>query len=543
MFTPKLISIIKNKKSEFTKKQLLQDLISGIIVAIIALPLSLALAIASGVSPEKGIITAIIGGFIISFLGGSRVQIGGPTGAFVIIIYGIIQEFGLKGLAIATIMAGIFLVVFGLLRFGSVIKYIPFSITTGFTVGIALVLLTTQIKDFLGLKIEDVPAEFIGKWEVYFKNINTLSLATLLIGVLAIAIIVLVPKISKRIPGALIAIIVTTLLVEFLNLPVETIGSRFGEISSNISMADFSGINIETISKLINPAITIAILAGVESLLSAVVADGMIGKKHNSNVELIAQGIANIFCALFGGIPATGAVARTAANVKNGGRTPVAGIVHSAFLLVIMLTLMPLAKLIPMTTLAAILFVVAYNMSEIGTVKEIFGSTKSDIIIMITTFLLTVIFDLVVAIEIGMIIAMFLFVKKSSDITYAKKLELDQEEEETDFKNDKITVYEIRGPLFFGAANTFMDIINEVNINAEILIIKMKHVPVLDATAINTLKRMKKQCKKKKIKLLFAEVQQKPMKLLEKSGFVDDLGEENFFTKTEEAINYATRSV
>lgn len=545
MLKPKLFSILKHHKKELTKKQLLNDIIAGIIVAIIALPLSIALAIASGVSPEKGIITAIFGGFIISFFGGSRVQIGGPTGAFVIIIYGIIQKFGLDGLAIATVMAGIILIIFGLVKFGSVIKFIPYSITTGFTAGIAVVLLSTQVKDFLGLDIENVPSEFFAKWESYFSNIDSTKLVTLGIGILALVIIIVMPKINKRIPGALIALLVTTFLVQFFKLPVETIGSRFGDVASTIPLPHIPHINLEIISELIQPAITIAILAGIESLLSAVVADGMIGKKHNSNMELIAQGMANIACALFGGVPATGAVARTAANVKNGGRTPIAGIVHSVFLLLTMLLLMPFAKLIPMTTLAAILIIIAYNMSEWRSIKEIFKSTKSDMLILVITFLLTVIFDLVVAIEVGMIIAMFLFIKKSAENTKVDKIDLYEDtdtDDDSDTSNDeiknnkKILIYEIKGPMFFGAANTFMDMMNEVDITAEVLIVRMKHVPIFDATALNILKRINSQCKKHKIRLMFAEVQKPPMKLLKNSGLVSMIGEDRFFNSIEEAV-------
>lgn len=556
MLKPKLFSIIKHRKKELPARQLSKDIISGIIVAIIALPLSIALAIASGVSPEKGLITAIIGGFIISFLGGSRVQIGGPTGAFVIIIYGIIQKFGLDGLAIATVMAGIFLIVFGLLRFGSVIKYIPYSITTGFTAGIAVVLLSTQVKDFFGLKVENVPSEFFAKWGTYFSHFNTVQFGTLAIGVLALVIIILMPKINKRIPGALIALIITTLIVYVFKLPVETIGSRFGEVSSSIPLPQLPNINLKTISELVQPAITIAILAGVESLLSAVVADGMIGKKHNSNMELVAQGVANIACALFGGVPATGAIARTAANVKNGGRTPIAGIVHSVFLLLTMLLLMPFAKLIPMTTLAAILIVVAYNMSEWRAVKELLKSTKSDILVLSITFFMTVIFDLVVAIEVGMVFAMFLFIKKSSEYINIKKVDYimrdslediegdeDLESEEQIQENKKILIYEIQGPLFFGAANKFMDVMSEVDMNAEVLIIRMKHVPIFDATALNILKRIKAQCEKNKIKLLFTEIQKNPMKLLKKSGFVSMIGEEGFCESIDEAVEKAKVSL
>ena len=552
MMMPKLFSLLKNNRKEFTKKQITQDIVSGIIVAIVALPLSIALAIASGVSPEKGLLTAIIGGFIISFLGGSRVQIGGPTGAFVIIIYGIIQKYGFEGLMVSTIMAGIILIIFGLVKFGSVIKFIPYSITTGFTAGIAIVLFSTQIKDFLGLGLEEVPSEFFEKWGAYISNISSFQIETILIGVLALLIIIFVPKFHKKIPGALVALVVTTLLVQLLNLPVETIGSRFGEVSASIPMPKVPNISFEMISDLIVPAITIAILAGIESLLSAVVADGMIGKKHNSNMELVAQGVANISSALFGGIPVTGAIARTATNVKNGARTPIAGIVHSLFLLLIMVLLMPYAKLIPMTTLAAILIIISYNMSEWRAFKDLFKSTKSDVAVLLITFSLTVIFDLVIAIQIGMILAMFLFIKKSSEATNIKKLDYlyDSSEDSSDGsegdsqdnkrlaskfdENKRIMVYEINGPLFFGAAHTFMDLMNEIDIEAEVLVIRMKSVLVFDATALNVLKRIKAQCKKHKIKLIFTEVQESPMKVMLKSGFVESVGQWCFFDNLED---------
>ena len=382
MFKPKLLSLIQNNSSDLNKDQILKDVIAGIIVAVVALPLSVALAIASGVSPEKGLITAIIAGFIISLLGGSRVQIGGPTGAFVIIIYGIVQKYGIEGLTIATVIAGIILVFFGFLRFGSVIKFIPYPITTGFTGGIALVLCSTQINDFFGLNLKEVPSEFIEKWSIYFSNFSSVNLTTFAVGLASLLIIVFWPKINKTIPGSLVALIVVTTIVNLLDLPVETIGSRFGEISSTIPAPKLFSIDLPIIKELIRPAAIIAILAGIESLLSAVVADGMIGKKHNSNVELIAQGIANIASGLFGGIPATGAIARTAANIKNGGRTPIAGIIHSITLLLIMLIFMPFAKLIPMTTLAAILIVVSYNMSEWRAFKALLKSPKSDIAVL-----------------------------------------------------------------------------------------------------------------------------------------------------------------
>ena len=563
MLKPKFFSILKHRKEELTKKSIINDVISGIIVAIIALPLSVALAIASGVTPEKGLITAIFAGFIISFLGGSRVQIGGPTGAFVIIIYGIIAEFGISGLTIATIMAGIFMIFFGLMRFGSVIKFIPYPITTGFTSGIAVTLMTTQIKDFLGLEIKDVPSEFFDKWKCYISNMSTIHITTACVGLASLLAIVFWPKINKTIPGSLIALIGATVAVKLFDLPVATIGSVFGEISNSISIIDFGALNInlETIKELMMPAITIAFLASIESLLSAVVSDGMIGKKHNSNMELIAQGVANIASALFGGIPATGAIARTAANVKNGGRTPIAGMVHAVTLLLIMILFMPFAKMIPMTTLAAILIVVSYNMSEWRSFKGIFKSTKSDIAVLLVTFMFTVIFDLVVAIEIGMVLAMFLFVKRMSEMTKienatydykcAFQADLDENEEFYDPKKnplhenlgEKVFLYEINGPLFFGAASTFTDVLNQINSRSSVLILRMKDVPTMDATALSALKTIDKRCREKHILILYAEINEQPMKLLVSTGFVAKSGEDRFFSTAEDAISMANQII
>lgn len=557
MLKPKLFSILKHRDVELTKNQVANDVIAGIIVAIIALPLSVALAIASGVSPEKGLITAIIAGFLVSFLGGSRVQIGGPTGAFVVIVYGIVMQHGVAGLTIATLIAGGFMVFFGLMKFGSVIKYVPYPITTGFTTGIAIVLLSTQVKDFFGLSIRDVPSEFFEKWAAYIRNFSSIDMSTTLVGVVSLLIIVLWPKINKRIPGSLIALLLVTIGVKLLNLPVETIGSRFGEISNSIKFIDFQNLNISLslIKDLIRPALTIAFLASIESLLSAVVADGMIGKRHNSNMELVAQGIANITSALFGGIPATGAIARTAANVKNGGRTPIAGMVHAAVLLLIMILFMPLAKLIPMPTLSAILIMVAYNMSEWRSFKTLLRSTKSDTVVLLVTFGMTVVFDLVVAIEIGMIIAMFLFVRRMSERTpisnvnhnYFDIFSEDDAYDGTSSFNDgthiglrnKIMVYEITGPLFFGVANTFLNVMNEVTNNTNVLILKMKNVPNMDATAHNALKRIEKRCRKQDIVLLFACVNEQPLNLLETTGFVELVGSDVFFESVKDAVDYA----
>jgi Sulfate permease and related transporters (MFS superfamily) len=552
---PKLFSIIKHREEELTAEQLKNDIISGIIVAIVALPLSVALAISSGVTPEKGLVTAIIAGFFISLLGGSRVQIGGPTGAFVVIIYGIIAQYGLDGLLISTILAGIFMILMGVVKLGSVIKYIPYPTTTGFTSGIAVVLLSTQVKDFFGLKMDQVPSEFLNKWDVYIHHFNTIDLATTFVGLISLLIIALWPKVNKTIPGSLIALVVVTIAVKTLNIPVETIGSRFGDISSSIKLIDFSKLNISlpVVKELIRPAITIAFLASIESLLSAVVADGMIGKKHNSNMELIAQGVANIASALFGGIPATGAIARTAANIKSGGRTPIAGIVHSIVLLLIMLVFMPLAKLIPMATLAAILVVVSYNMSGWRSFKGIFASTKSDVTVLLVTFALTILFDLVVAIEIGMIIAMFLFVKRMSenklieDVSHEMGIVFHEADDDSEMDNkeikehidSRIAIYEVNGPLFYGVVNTFLNILNELRSTTRILILRMKNVNSMDATALNALMQLEKRCKSQKILILYAETMPQPQGVLSKSGFIDKVGKDHFFMTTEEAKQVA----
>lgn len=539
---PKLFSMIKNK--ELTKEQIGKDVIAGIIVAIIALPLSIALGISSGVSPEKGLITAIFAGFIISFIGGSKVQIGGPTGAFVVIIYSIIQQYGLDGLITSTIMAGIILIIMGVLKLGSLIKFIPKTITVGFTTGIAITLLSTQIKDFLGLKIENVPSEFIEKWKCYFENLNSINYYALGIGVLCVIIIAFWPKVNKTIPGSMIALIVATLLVKFLDLPVETIGSKFTEISSQIPMPSLPSFDIATINKLFSPAITIAILAALESLLSAVVADGMISDNHDSNMELVAQGAGNIVSGLFGGIPATGAIARTAANAKTGGRSPIAGMVHAVTLLLIMLLLMPLAKLIPMTTLAAILVVVSYNMSEWRTFKALLKAPKSDIIVLIITFFCTVVFDLVVAIGFGMIMTMFLFMKRVSETTEIKDLVAEEvfDDEITkvlEKSDDKILVYQVNGPLFFGIVQSFLKKMQVLKVSAEVVILDLRHTRAIDASAISALKRVYNYCKENNIRFVLTHVQEQPMKVLDKMGLAELIGEDNIYDSKVKAIEEA----
>ncbi|MBO5523764.1 MAG: sulfate permease [Roseburia sp.] len=538
---PKLFDVLK----DYTRAQLVKDIISGIIVAIIALPLSIALAIASGVSPEQGLYTAIIAGFFISFFGGSRVQIGGPTAAFVVIIYGIVTEYGTDGLIVATILAGIILVIMGFCRFGSLIKYIPYTITTGFTCGIAVTLFVGQLKDFFGLSMESVPSEFLYKVIAYATHINTINWTATLIGVAAVAIMLVWPKVTDKIPGSLVAIVITTLVVYFAGLPVNTIGSVYGELSSSFPAFHVPDISFGLIQKMLSPAFTIAILAGIESLLSAVVSDGMIGDTHKSNAELIGQGLGNIFSGLFGGIPATGAIARTAANVRNGGRTPIAGIVHCITLTIILLALMPLAALIPMTTLAAVLLVVAANMADWTSFARLCKTApKSDIIVLVATFLLTVFFDLVVAIEIGVVLAALLFMKRmaeTADVTAWKYVdEPDVTPGEAEKMRDiphSIRVFEISGPLFFAAADEILHINSGKSTKA--VVIRMRSVPAIDASAMRSLRELADRAKKKNITLIFSHVNEQPMSVMEKDGFIEYVGKEHFLPNIVEALDYA----
>jgi SulP family sulfate permease len=545
MLVPKLVTCLKG----YTKEQFLRDIVSGIIVAIIALPLSIALAIASGVSPEKGLYTAIFGGFIVSLLGGSRVQIGGPTGAFVVIVYGIVQKYGLDGLIVSTMMAGVFLIIIGFLKLGSFIKFIPSSITTGFTSGIAVVIFSTQIKDLLGLNIKAVPSEFIGKWEAYISNIGTINFSATFIALLTLAIIIAWPKINKKIPGTFVAIIIVTIITSVFKLPINTIGKQFGHISSALPSFTLPKINMQMINELLMPSLTIAILGGVESLLSAVVADGMIGGRHRSNMELIAQGTANIFSAAFGGIPVTGAIARTAANVKNGGRTPVAGIVHSIGLLIILLICMPYVKLIPMSSLAAILVMVSYNMGEWTVFKKVFKAPKSDSLVFIVTFILTIVLDLVVAIGVGVVLASLLFMKKMAEVTEVKYVLDDIKDLEDNSLNEyksiseNVAIYEITGPFFFGAASKFVSAIREMGQPPKILIVKMTKVPYMDSTAYNSFEMLNEMCTNNNTRLMILDAQEQPMKMLRKYGFVDIIGEENFCSTLDEAMSIETEKV
>jgi len=545
IFYPKLFTTLK----DYNKNKLINDLTAGTIVGIVALPLAIAFAIASGVAPEKGIITAIIAGFIISAFGGSRVQIGGPTGAFIIIIYGIIQQYGLLGLTIATIFAGIILIIMGIAKFGSLIKFIPYPVTVGFTSGIALLIFTTQIKDFLGLNIKNMPAEFHSKWISIFQNLHSININEFSIAFGSLLIIILWQKITKKIPGSLIAIIMSTLIVNLFNLPVATIGSKFGEISSNFPSPTFYDISFDMVRNLIIPATTIAILAAIESLLSAVVADGMIGSKHRSNTELIAQGLANIVSPLFGGIPATGAIARTATNVKNGGRTPIAGMVHSLVLLVIMLFFGSYAKLIPMATLAAILINVSYNMSEWRNFLYLLKSPKSDVIVLLTTFFLTVIFDLTLAIQIGILLALLLFMKRMIEVSGVSIItkEFKEEYDELNDPNaiskknvpENVEVFEITGPFFFGAASKFKEELNIIEKMPKVVILRMRNVPAIDATGMKVLEEYYYDLKKKGSYLVLSGIHAQPLFALTSNGLLDIIGEENVHGNIDDALDRA----
>ena len=542
MFKPKILETLKN----YSRKQFANDLLAGLIVGIVALPLAIAFAIASGVSPERGLYTAIIAGFIISALGGSRVQIGGPTGAFIVIIYGIVQIHVVDGLIIGTFMAGVMLIIMGFARLGTVIKFIPYPLIIGFTSGIALIIFSSQMKDFFGLTMGTVPADFLDKWKSYFEHIRTVNIYAAVLAAVTILIIQLWPKVTQKLPGSLIAILVTTASMQWLKLPVETIGSRFGSIPSSLPQFSFPHVDLVTIKTLIQPAFTIALLGGIESLLSAVVSDGMIGGRHKSNVELVAQGTANIFSSMFGGIPATGAIARTATNVKNGGRTPVAGIVHAATLLLILLFLGKWAALIPLATLSGILIVVAYHMSEWKNFRSILSGPRSDIAVMLTTFCLTVIVDLTVAIEIGMVMAAFLFMRNMIQFTNVTALTKDIEDNGTGKDNEglanfvvpqHVEVFEITGPLFFGAAYKFKDAMRYIEKPPKVLIIRMRYVPIIDATGIKTIEEVYRDCVRRDTKLVLSEVHSQQVRDgLKEARLLFAIGKANVQNTFEEAL-------
>ncbi len=535
MFVPILFSTLRG----YDRRQFAGDAVAGIIVGIVALPLAIAFAIASGVTPGRGLWTAIVAGFIISAFGGSRVQIGGPTGAFVVIVYGIVQKFGIDGLTVATLMAGVILVVMGLVKFGDAIRFIPHPLVTGFTSGIAIIILSSQVKDFFGLRMGDVPANFVAKWQAYAHAASGVSPAAATVALLALAIIVWWPRISTRIPGPFVALIVTTAVVRVLHIPVETIGSRFGEISASIPHPTLPHLSLEQATALVGPAFTIALLAAVESLLSAVVADGMIGSQHKSNVELVAQGMANIASPLFGGIPATGAIARTATNVKNGGRTPVAGVVHSLTLLLITLFFGRWASLIPMATLAAILVIVAYHMSEWRAFLGELRSPKSDVVVLVTTFALTVFVDLTVAIEVGMVLAAFLFMRRMSAVASVSQVTHDLTDDFAVVADGEelldrrivpagVEVYEISGPFFFGAAQAFRDTLGRVAGRPKVLIIRMRHVPAIDSTGMRSLRDVVHRSRSDGTVVFLTELHSQPLQALRGTPTFDEIGMDNF---------------
>jgi SulP family sulfate permease len=544
VLVPKIVTALK----DYNREKFLGDLVAGLIVGVVALPLAIAFAIASGVTPDRGLWTAIVAGFLISLLGGSRVQIGGPTGAFVVIVYGIVQKYGIDGLTVATLMAGVILVVMGIAKLGTMIKFIPHPVITGFTSGIALIIFSGEIKDFFGLRMGGVPADFVGKINAYARNATGFTPEALAVAVLALAIIVLWPRVNRRIPGPFIALIVTTLLAKILSLPIETIGSRFGGISASVPHPQIPHLSFLQITALVGPAFTIAVLAAIESLLSAVVSDGMIGGRHRSNLERIAQGVANMVSPLFGGIPATGAIARTATNVKNGGRTPVAGIIHSLTLLIITVFAGRWAGLIPMATLAAILVVVSYHMCEWRTFLAELRSPKGDVAVLLTTFLLTVFIDLTVAISVGMVLAAFLFMKRMAEVTNVRALKQEFDDEGVDrYESDEngmrlrdipagVEVYEINGAFFFGAAETFRDTIAAIGGKPKVLIIRMRDVLLLDSTGMHALRDVVHRSRKAGTAVLLSDLHMQPLVALTGSAILEEIGQENVCANLDDAL-------
>ena len=547
MLVPKIVTALK----DYNREKFAGDLVAGVIVGVVALPLAIAFAIASGVTPDRGLWTAIVAGFLISLLGGSMVQIGGPTGAFVVIVYGIVQKYGIDGLTVATLMAGVILIGMGIAKLGTMIKFIPYPVVTGFTSGIAVIIFSGEIKDLFGLQMGAVPADFIGKWLAYAKTAAWFTPSAIVVSFTALAIILLWPRINRRIPGPFVALVVTTLLVKMMHLPVETIGTRFGGISASVPHPQFPHLSLVEITALVGPAFTIALLAAIESLLSAVVADGMTGRRHRSNMELVAQGVANIASSLFGGIPATGAIARTATNVKNGARTPVAGIIHAFTLLVITVFAGRWAGLIPMPTLAAILVVVSYHMCEWRTFLAELRSPKSDVVVLITTFLLTVLIDLTVAISVGMVLAAFLFMKRMAEVTNVRALKQEFEDDDADrYASDEngararhipsgVEVYEINGAFFFGAAETFKDTLAQIAGKPKVLIIRMRDVLLLDSTGMRALKDVVHRSRKDGTTVLLSDVHMQPLVALTGSTVLEEIGSENVFSNLDDALRRA----
>jgi len=543
---PKLWTVLKEG---YSLRLFSRDLVAGIIVGIIALPLSIALAIASGVKPEQGLFTAVIAGFLISVFSGSRVQIGGPTGAFIVVVYSVVQKFGYEGLAVATMMAGLLLICMGLARLGGVIKFIPYPVTVGFTSGIAVIIFTAQIRDFFGLDMATQPAEFTEKIAAFIEHAGSINPHALVMGAASYLLITIWPRVTHRIPGSLAAIILATAATSLFGLPVETIGSRFGSVPSTLPMPHIPELRWELITQLFPAAMTIALLAGIESLLSAVVADGMTGRRHRSNMELMAQGIANVVSPFFMGIPATGAIARTAANIKNGGVTPFAGIIHAVTLLLIMMVFGKWAVLIPMPVLAAILMRVAYNMGEWHLFGKLFSAPKSDVLVLMSTFSLTVLVDLTVAIEVGVVLAAFLFMKRMSEVTQVGFLNREIRDDDRDPAGLHVEpehdiplnteVFEIYGPFFFGAADRFKDAIRELNSKPKALILRMRHVPAIDATGMMALKDVYEKCRREGTTLILSGVHPQPRKAMERAGLMKKFGEENVQPHFEGAIERA----
>lgn len=546
IFKPKSFVVLKEgyKRSYF-----MPDLLAGLTVGVVALPLAMAFAIASGLGPEKGLYTAIVAGFIISFLGGSRFQIGGPTGAFVVIVFDIVLRHGYEGLAVATLMAGVFLIIMGLLRLGAIIKYIPYPVITGFTSGIALIIFTTQINDFLGLSLTDIPADFIGKWSLYFSHLSDTDWYNFLIALAAVIIILLCKRFIPKIPGPIIAIIFLTLIVSFFNLPVDTIESHFGELPRTLPLPSLPSFDFTLIKTLIPDALTIALLGAIESLLSAVVADGMTGKNHKSDTELMAQGSANIFSIVFGGIPATGAIARTATNIKSGAKTPLSGIIHAISLTVFMFLFAPYIIKVPMAVMAAILIVVAWNMSEAHHFRHILKGPKHDAMVLLTTFLLTVLVDLTIAVQVGVVMAALLFIKRIIEVTQIQESKLnlrvtDKEEEENDpdgVYQKKIPegteVYEIDGPFFFGVADSLKRVLETLGYTPKVFILRMRKVPVIDATGLHALEEFFLRCQKQNTRFILSGVNSNVEQILKDSGFYAQIGEENLFDHIDKALN------
>src|SRR4051794_13862524 len=550
MFIPKSIVCLREG---YTRERLMRDLISGVVVGIVALPLALAFAIASGVPPERGLYTAIVAGFLISALGGSRVQIGGPTGAFVVIVYGIVAKFGYDGLVICTMIAGFILIILGLARMGALIKFIPYPVVTGFTAGIAVIIFSGQMKDFLGMKMGAVPAEFVDKWVAYAEHFDSISIPTLLVALGTLIVLIVWPRISTKVPGPFVAMILATAAVKIFNLPVETIGSRFGAVPTSFPMPHIPSVPLEHFKELISPSLTVALLAAIESLLSAVVADGMIGSRHKSNMELVAQGVANVVSPIFGGIPATGAIARTATNIRTGGRTPIAGMVHAIVLLLILVFAGKWAAMVPLASLAAILVIVAYHMSEWRSFAGLLRAPKSDIVVLILTFALTVFVDLTVAVQVGIVVASLLFMKRMSDITNIEGItsELRDGSEDpgeiTQSRRGKrivsgheipqgVEVYEVNGPFFFGAADKLKDVMTEIDRPPKAFILRMRNVPAIDATGIHALEQMAKKCANQGTTMILTEIRHQPLRAIVRAQKLGVFGRRNLAKNLDVAL-------